>query len=223
MSALEALLGSMESAVANEAVLGRLSLGRFVFSLDERLRRRLLVFDYVDHRDCILRMQISEASEELTLANDLRIRRGDRLIDLHLRNEHLPEMGPDGPSVAWARRISKSLDFSLRELANYLAARPQFEDVAVLRAIMPLRLEQSRHVCFIATRYGFQSAPETSARSLSDSLHRAGENALGLMLVLARNPAAAHLDILLRGRALLYLARRDLDTRYGKKTLEPSR
>jgi len=205
----------MESAVAIDVVLERSSFSRLVFALDERLRRRLSVFDYVDHPDCILRMQIGQADEEAALADDLRLRAGDRLIDLHLWNEHLPEMGRDGPSVGWARKLSKLLDFSLRELAVYLAARPQLDDIAVIRAIMPLRgLEQSRHVHFIATRYGFHAAPEAAPHSLGRLLHRAGENALGLMLVLASNPAAARLDILMRSRAALYLARRDLDARY---------
>jgi hypothetical protein len=210
--------------VAIEALLERSSFGRLVFALDERLRRRLSVFDYVDHRDCILRMQIGRADEEVALANGLRLRVGDRLIDLHLWNEHLPEMGRDGPSVGWARRLSKLLDFSLRELAVYLAARPQLDDIAVIRAIMPLRgLEQSRHLHFIAARYGFHAAPEAAPRSLGGRLHRAGENALGLMLVLASNPAAAHLDILVRGRAPLYLARRDLDARYRESISDSGR
>lgn len=214
----------MESAVAIEAVVGRSSFGRFVFALDERLRRHLSVFDYVDHRDCILRMQISHADEEVALANGLSVRAGDRLIDLHLWNEHLPEMGCDGPSVRWARRMAKSLDFSLRELANYLRVRPQLDDIAVIRGVMPVRgLEQSRHLHFIVARYGFHAAPETAPRSLGRHLHRAGENALGLMLALASNPAAAHLDLLRRGRAPLYLARRDLDARYHENISELNR
>jgi hypothetical protein len=43
------------------------------------------------------------------------------------------------------------------------------------------------------------------------------------MLVLASNPAAAHLDILVRGRASLYLARRDLDARYRESISDSGR
>ena len=214
----------MVSVVAVEAVAARSSFGRFVFALDERLRRRLSIFDFVDHPDCILRMQICRAEEDITLVDGTQVHAGDRLIDLHLWNEHLPEMGRDGPSFGWARRLSKLVDFSLRELANYLGARPQLDDVAVIRAVMPLRgFEQSRHLHFIAARYGFQSVPDGAARSLGGRLHRAGENALGLMLVLASNPAVAHLDILLRRRASLYLPRRDLDARYRESALEMNR
>jgi hypothetical protein len=135
------------------------------------------------------------------------------LIDLHLWNEHLPEMGPDGPTVGWARKLSQLLDFPLRALANYLSMRSQLDDVVIIRAVMPMRgREQSRHLHFIAARYGFRSAPESAPRSLGDFL-----------LVLASNPAAAHLDILLRGRAPLYLARRELDTRYRRNATDLGR
>ncbi len=200
--------------MAIEAAVGQYSLGRLVFALDERLRRRYCVFDYIDHRDCILRIQFAEAREDVLLADGLRVRPGDRLIDLHFRNEHLPDMGPVGPSVAWGRKASKLLDFSLSELSKYLAARPHLNDIAVIRAIMPLRGKQSRHIEFIAGRYGFESIGEAAPCSFAARLHRAGENTLGLMLTLASNPAAAHLDILLRGRAPLFLSRRKLDARY---------
>jgi hypothetical protein len=201
--------------VTIEAALGQYSFGRLVFALDERLRRLHSVIDYVDHPDCILRIQISEARKDIALTSGVRVHSGDRLIDLHLWNEHLPEMGHGGPSVAWARRVSKLLDFSLGRLSNYMASRRQFDDIAVIRAVMPLRgLEQSRHVQFIAARYGFEAVNDSPPRSLGARLHRAGENALGLMLAYATNPAAARLDILLRARAPLFLSRRHLDDRY---------
>ncbi len=170
--------------MAIEAAVGQYSLGRLVFALDERLRRRYCVFDYIDHRDCILRIQFAEAREDVLLAD------------------------------AWGRKASKLLDFSLSELSKYLAARPHLNDIAVIRAIMPLRGKQSRHIEFIAGRYGFESIGEAAPCSFAARLHRAGENTLGLMLTLASNPAAAHLDILLRGRAPLFLSRRKLDARY---------
>lgn len=201
--------------VAIEAALGQYSFGRLVFALDERLRRRHSVFDYCDHRDCILRIQIERAREAIVLADGLRIQPGDRLIDLHFWNEHLPEMGAAGPSVGWARKTSRLLDFSLRELSNYLAAHPHLDDIVAIRAIMPLRgPAQSRHAQFIASKFGFEPVAESASPSFGARLHRAGENALGLMLVFARNPAAAHFDILLRGRAPLLLSRRNLDRRY---------
>lgn len=201
--------------MAIEAALGQYSFGRLVFALDERLRRRHSVFDYSDHPDCILRIQIERARETVALADGWRIGPGDRLIDLHFWNEHLPEMGAGGPNVGWARKTSRLLDFSLRELSNYLSFRPDLDDIAVIRAIMPLRgLEQSRHVRFIASRFGFEEIADAAPRRLGARLHRAGENALGLMLTFASNPAAAHFDILLRGRAPLFLSRRKLDARY---------
>jgi hypothetical protein len=208
--------------VATEVALGPYSLGRLVFALDERLRRRLSVFDYVDHHDCILRIRIGAAHEEVVLGDGLRVRPGDRWVDLHLWNEHMPDMGDKGPSVGWARRTAKLLDFSLRELSQYLAARPHLDDIAVIRAVMPLRGEQSRHVQFIASKFGFESIDEATPRSLGARLHCAGENALGLLLTLASNPAAAHLDILMRGRAPLFLSRQTLDRRYRACAAQPA-
>jgi hypothetical protein len=47
-------------------------------------------------------------------------------------------MGPQGPSLDWARRVNHCLRVSLRELAAYLVERPEHDCIQVLRASMVL-------------------------------------------------------------------------------------
>ncbi|HEX5500056.1 MAG TPA: hypothetical protein VFX03_12550, partial [Thermomicrobiales bacterium] len=54
-------------------------------------------------------------------------------------------------------------------------------------------------------------------------LHRFGENLLGLMFVLARNPPSARFDVLFRDRAQIFLSRRALDRRYRHALLHQPR
>src|SRR5262249_57804037 len=58
----------------------------------------------------------------------------DRVIDLHLWNEHVPLMPKQGATIAWARRMCFCIEVSLRELAKHLMARPELDDISVIRA-----------------------------------------------------------------------------------------
>ena len=200
--------------------LGQRSLGRLVFALDERLRRRNGVFDYVDQPDCILRLKIDVMQKEMVLSDGVRLRSGDRVVELHFRNEYFPAMSPEGATIAWAREAAKRMDLSLRELSEYLDARPEVADVAAVRAVMPVRGEgQRRQIERIAHRFGFELVPEMGRRPIRRLLSGLGQNAVGLLLVFASNPTAARIDVLLRGGAPLYVSRRKLADRYREAAL----
>jgi hypothetical protein len=198
--------------------------GRLVFALDERLRRRHAVFDYSDREDCILRIQFDRADGHFVLSDGTCLKPGDRLINIHLWNEHIPAMGANGATIGWARHIARLLDGSLLELTRYLAAHPALDDVAALRSVMNLaRVEQNQQLERTAGRYGFEPIAEIGKSTFGRRLHQAGDNLLCLMFVLARNPAAARLDVLLRGRSQIFLPRSVLDRRYRPRLSEPIR
>jgi hypothetical protein len=199
---------SNQSAVSSGALLEQA-----VYGLDRWLRRRQGVYEYTGDPACLFRIDRGEAEQTLTLADGTRIRQGDPILNLHLWNERMLPMPPQGPTVGWARQTHRAVDKSLREMARWLARQPDHADIAALRADMRLRtVAQSQQLVRIAARYGFESS---AFRAEAGSLRQLGENILMYLLVLAANPAATRSDVLWRDHALVYLSRAALERRYG--------
>lgn len=192
------------------------ALGPIVEAIDRRLRDRLQVIEYSTSPYCVFRLQIIQCEEDLVLNDGACLRRGDRVIDLHFWNEQIPLMPEGAPTLAFARRIERCIDFSLSELAKYLAARRDLDDIRAIRGNMSLgaqrRSEQSAR---LAAKYGFQRVSRHEPPSIGQSLHRFGENVLVTMLALMRNPNSVRGDTLWRDRTLTYLSRRTLEKRYA--------
>jgi hypothetical protein len=190
-----------------------------VFGLDRWLQRRQGVFEYTDDPTCIFRIQRAQAEEDVTLSDGVRIEPGEPVLNLHLWNEHIPLMGPEGATVSWARHFSRALQTSLRLLADYLEDAPDLDGIAALRADMRLgTTAQSAQLARLSARYGFEPAatPISGGYWHPGGLHRFGENILIFMLVLATNPVAAGSPVLRRDHKLVYLSRTALERRYGR-------
>jgi hypothetical protein len=185
-----------------------------VFGLDRWLRRWHGVYEYTDNPACIFRVNRASADADLLLSDGSHIRPGDPILNLHLWNEHIQPMPLSGPTVAWAQRLSRAIDLSLRELARSLAGRHDLDDIAALRADMRVgTAEQTRQLARIAGRYGFEAA---AFQADTGSLRQLGENIMIYLLVLAANPVAVRADVLWRrDHALVYLSRVALERRYG--------
>ncbi|MHB1542767.1 MAG: hypothetical protein ACYCYH_15940, partial [Steroidobacteraceae bacterium] len=110
---------SLESST--RGALRALRPRRWIWGLDRWLRHRLGIYEYSTVPRCLLRAERCSADGPTELADGVRVRAGDPLLRLHLWNERVPPMGPQGPSMAWARRIEQDLAVSLRELARHLA------------------------------------------------------------------------------------------------------
>ncbi|HTT06225.1 MAG TPA: hypothetical protein VMF64_13140 [Steroidobacteraceae bacterium] len=187
-------------------------LGHAVFALDRWLRRRCGNFEYCDDPDCVLRIERCEAPRTLRLRDGTVVRAGEPALRLHLWNEHLPRMARGGPSMRWARRLSRDVERSLCELAEYLARRPDLAGIHVLFGDMNLATaRQTRQFRRIVVRLGFEPAPEQPRRSL---VHRLGEIILVLLLVIATNPMGLR-RALRAHQSRVYLARTVLQRRYG--------
>ncbi len=192
-----------------------------IFAFDSRLRRRNGVFDYIDSPDCILRVKLERAGRRIILPDGVGLDFADRIIELHFRNEYFPAMDAKGATFAWARRVARLMDLSLKELYKYLQGRSDLNDVAAIRAVMLLRSsDQAAQFERIASRFGFGPVPEPD--TLGRRLRRAGQNAVGLLLTLASNPGAARLDFLLRNGTPFFISRRRLEDRYRERAGRPS-
>jgi hypothetical protein len=191
---------------------------QWVFSLDRWLRRWHGVYEFTAHRDCLFRAERCLAEENLLLSDGVRVRRGDPLLKIHLWNEHMPAMGQDGPTIAWARRASRAIDTSLRELARHLAQCSELDEVVAICADMRLATaKQSAQLARIIYRYGFEAAkdPRVGRPGL---LRFIGENILMVLLVLATNPIAFRAAVLRRGHARVVISRAKLLRLYRGKS-----
>lgn len=185
-----------------------------VFKLDGWLRRRQGIFEYSTDARCMFRLELGRADQNVTLSDGTQIDCGDPLLMLHLWNENIPPMGQDGPTVAWARQVSRAIHSSLRELARYMQQRSELDEFVAFCGDMHLgSARQSRQLAQIVARYGFETVEDGSAKRRG-ALHRIGKSLLILLLVAATNPIALHGAILRRYPLRLYLSRATLARRY---------
>ena len=191
-------------------------LAKALFTLDERLRRRQAVFEYTQHPSCIFRLQITRAQRPRLLRDGACVQAGDRVARLHFWNEHVPPVPSGGATIAWARRMQRAIAEALRELARFIADRPDLADIGLICADVPNGVAAQREkLARIMGYYGFDAIIEPEHLSIVERLQRLGENILISLVVLAQNAAALRADTLNRARLPIYLSRRALLARFG--------
>jgi hypothetical protein len=199
----------------SQAPAGRL-LPRMVFGLDALLRRGASVIEFTREPDCIFRIQIVRLHQDVLLLDGTLAGSHGRVINLHFWNEHLPLMSNEGPSVAWARRMARSVERSLQALACHLTARPDLDDIVLLRANItfssPDRRDRVTRVC---RRFGFEEVADCASMTVVRRLHDLGENILTSLMIKALQASGPHEDALRRDRTQLFMSRKWLMHRYG--------
>ena len=90
----------------------------FVHQLDPMLRRAHRVQEFTQDPQCVLRVALGFSNRDLQLSDGTWIRRGDPIVELHLWNERIPRMPPEGPDLAWSLRFYRRLVASLRLVAG---------------------------------------------------------------------------------------------------------
>ncbi len=117
------------------------------------------VFEFCHHPDCILRLQWARAPRDLALSDGAHVRRGAKVLMLHLRNEYLPRPGPNGPDLVWAAQVRQMLLFSLKETARWLMEQPDVETVEAIGGITVLAFSEDGRVAPLIRRLGFDVFP----------------------------------------------------------------
>src|SRR5215469_1762313 len=187
---------------------GRPFWAKLIFALDRCLQRRGGVFEYSDKSDCVFRLQLSRLSSDVLLSDGTFGHVGDRVVDLHFWNEQIPVPPTPGYSLAWGCAFNRSIEGSLRGLAEFLTRKPELSDIRIIRANINLEpLDR------IAARHGFEAIRDPIKPSNWERMHQFGENILFSLLVLACNPRGARLKNFSRPRQLLYLSRRVCDSK----------
>jgi len=168
---------------------------RVVQRFDAFLANALGVFEFTQDPKCILRLQRAILRHALIL-QDAELAPGAPVLMLHLWNDRVPPLPAEGPDLAWARQISRSLTDSLYLANTYLAQGSPQTDPRAIGAITVLGLASG--TADILAHLGFLPYPYKCP------LGRFGEwweNAYTWSLMWAYNPAS------MRGRRLSQLRR----------------
>ncbi|MGC8780946.1 MAG: YkoP family protein [Anaerolineae bacterium] len=112
---------------------------RLIRCFDAFLRRALGVYEFCAGPDCLLRVRRIALSRPLTL-NGETYPAGTAVIELHLWNEHLPPLPPDGPTLSWAVQTQRRLKDSFRMLARQMPDDPRLADAQLVAGITVLPL-----------------------------------------------------------------------------------
>ena len=102
-------------------------------TLDSVIRRAHGVREFSNEPGCILRLAEGKLKRGVTLADGTLIAAGERVGEIHLWNERLPQMPPGGPDLRWAVAMHRSLERSLQVLASEVERDPSLRDIRGFR------------------------------------------------------------------------------------------
>ncbi|MGQ9491633.1 MAG: YkoP family protein [Anaerolineae bacterium] len=108
-------------------------------NFDRFLRWAFGVFEFCAGPDCLLRVRRMSLSHPVTLAGQT-YGAGTPAIELHLWNEHLPPLPPEGATLAWAVQTRRRLAKSFRALATHMSRDPRLADARLVGGITVLPL-----------------------------------------------------------------------------------
>ena len=164
------------TAISSDGEARRLDhpwLGTILDALDGRLRLRHGVIEYTRCPNCLFRIQVIITYDDFVLSDGVHVRPGERLISLHVWNEQFPTFPARGPTLAWARRINRAFDMSLRDLAHFLEERRDLDDVTAICGNMTFEpAERSAQLARFVSRFGFEKIAVHGSVTPMDALVR---------------------------------------------------
>lgn len=130
---------------------------RFVFALDDQLRRFEGIYAYSQDPRCVVRISPCVSRKECTLADGTVVHRGDPLIELHWWNEHIARLAASGSSLQWGLQFYRHVYHSVLALGRYVEAEPELREVVALHGETTFPDETSfQHHANAFRRMGFE-------------------------------------------------------------------
>lgn len=184
--------------------------------LDRLLRWLMGIEEFSRERDCILRISLVTAAEDVELSDGTRINRGEAIGELHWWNEHILQLPDEGATLQWAVSESRKLRRSLAELAAVVETDPRFREIRVFHAETPVfGAEGMQAVTALAERLGFETRRCQKPGRLLARIRRLGESLLFWALLWTYNPRSQRGRGLRRERCRLFITRTTLLNRYA--------
>jgi hypothetical protein len=95
------------------------------------------VIEFWDHPDCLIRVRVVRSDRPLVVANDV-ISVGEKIVEIHFWNEHVPRIPDSGADMAWAVKGVRMLASSFTELARQISTNEKFHGVKAVGGVTPL-------------------------------------------------------------------------------------
>ncbi len=193
----------------------------FVARFDALLRRCRGVYEFTADPACMLRIALTRARKGSELADGTRIEPGELLVEIHLWNERLPQMPPEGADLAWARHMLRRFAASLALLARHLALDPQLATVRALygEAAFLTSADLDAGVAALS-RLGFELRRPRAQAGAWSRFAEFWQNLYSYALLWTFNPGSlpGKTPCTLE-RFSLWMPRKTLDERYGSAEL----
>lgn len=171
------------------------------------------VFEFCHDPDCLLRLQLAQASHAIPLP-DGSIPAGAPVLTLHFWNEHMPAIPDSGPDLAWGKRTVRLFLRSLDAVASYLQNQPGLDSVQAIGGVTILLIPGDPGGGeTLAKRFGFTVLP------YHNPLGRFGEfweNLYTWALIWTYNPVSLKYHRLSQiRRSEIWMSRVEFLRRYG--------
>jgi ceramide glucosyltransferase len=200
---------------------GLKGLCALIARLDRHLRARQNIFEYTEDPSCIFRARIGELAHHLQLQDGTQLAPGERVLELHFWNEHLPPLkSGDHPDLLWAVSARRQLLQSLVILARFLESRPDLNDIRAIGGSSLLGAQNIAQSMRLVTRIGFEFQDDPPERGLRGRLHHLGEILLTRLLIRAFNPGARKPSLASNQQTRVWMSRRVLMRRYLDRPAE---
>lgn len=164
-------------------------IARVVRAIDRSQRRRRGIAAFSGDPRCILRLGLSRDGLPTPLPHGVPAFRDNPVGVLHLWNEHVPQIPPEGPTLAWARAFKETLAHSLHLLARHIEKDPALADVTIFAGVLPLAY--SPGAVRLLRRLGMQVSAPIRPHTLVERVVDAGSRLWAWLLRWAFNPASA--------------------------------
>jgi hypothetical protein len=186
---------------------------------DAFLARQYGLFNFSDEPDCVLRLQVAPAPHQLSFSDQV-VQPGEKVLELHLWNEHLPPVPAAGLDLRWAITMQRAFLNSLRAVGRYMQSETKLADILAVGGITVLMFAGTRRNGErFMERLGFTVMPYTNP------LGRFGEfweNFFSLILMWTYNPdSLRNRKLFGQRRAEFWMPAEEFLRRYGGERIEP--
>lgn len=191
-------------------------LDRAVRAMDVRLRRAQGVFEFSASSECVFRLAIEPAEEDVRLRDGVIIERGEPVIVLHFWNEHLPLMPREGPNFVWANLLRRRMNHSLHEIAVLFEADPRLREIRAIHARLASPTPGERQtVKRFGERFGFETIVSEAKPPLSRRVQDSMDKIWSWILVWTYNPPGLKGRSVTQRREYLWMSKAVLQSRFG--------
>jgi YkoP domain len=102
-----------------------------VRGIDSILRKSQGIHKFTDDPECILRIQLKHSAQAVKIGVE-KILKGDVVLAVHVWNERIPQIPPEGADLKWALGIKQKVIHSFRVLAMVMVQDYKYAQVRAL-------------------------------------------------------------------------------------------